>query len=377
MTSAWPLLTRFVSTPAQYTSTQTRALEWLAEAHAESEVALKHLDPAARERFATKIRRAIERVACSPDKIRQRGQSIGELDGFDFSAHALYDLRRNPHGKGSAARTRAFANVVDAYFAAAYTDEPVAPDDMVHVTCTGYVSPNGAQKVISQRGWGTRVTNAYQMGCYASLPALRIASGFLATGSQRVDLVHTELCSLHLDPSDHSLEQLVVQSLFADGLIRYCMVPDQGTRGLRVLALHERILPSSTDAMSWVVSDAGMQMSLSRSVPDRIASALRGFVTELLGRAGRDVRHLKDSVVAVHPGGPKIIDRVREVLELRESQVAASRAVLLDHGNMSSATLPHIWARILDDPQVPPGTLIPALAFGPGLTVCGGLLEKR
>jgi predicted naringenin-chalcone synthase len=272
-----------------------------------------------------------------------------------------------------------FAEIVDEYFVDTYANEPLGPDDMIHVTCTGYVSPNGAQKLVARRNWGssTRITNAYQMGCCASLPALRMASGFVATGSGRVDIVHTELCTLHLDPSNHSLEQLLVQSLFADGLIRFCMVPDQGTHGLRVLALHERVLPDSADLMGWRVSDAGMQMSLSRSVPERVASALRGFIIELFAKAGRDLRHLKASVFAVHPGGPKIIDRVRDVLELGESQLATSREVLFDHGNMSSATLPYIWMRLLDDPRVPAGTLIPSLAFGPGLTVCGALLEKR
>ncbi len=374
-----PLLTRFAATPPRYAITQARSLEWLAAAHAESEATAKQLDSAGRENFKARIERAFGRCACTADKIGQRGLSIIDIDTFDFDDHVLYDLRNHPRGKGSAARTQLFAQIVDEYFASTYADESVPPDDLVHVTCTGYVSPNGAQKLVARRGWGaaTRVTNAYQMGCYAALPALRIASGFVATGAQRVDIVHTELCSLHLDPSDHSLEQLVVQSLFGDGLIRYCMAPDLGTRGLRVLALHERVIPESADAMSWMVSDAGMQMTLSRDVPERVASVLRGFVGELLGKAGRDVRDLKGSVFAVHPGGPKIIDRVRDILEISEAQVAASRAVLFDHGNMSSATLPHVWMRILDDPCVPAGALIPSLAFGPGLTVCGGLLEKR
>jgi predicted naringenin-chalcone synthase len=50
--------------------------------------------------------------------------------------------------------------------------------------------------------------------------------------------------------------------------------------------------------------------------------------------------------------------------------------VLRDHGNMSSATLPHIWARIAVDTSVPSGTLITSLAFGPGLTVYGAVLRK-
>jgi predicted naringenin-chalcone synthase len=374
-----PLLTNFIASSPRHITSQARSLEWLARAHAESEATRNELDAAAQERFRVRIERSIDRCACGPDKIGQRGQSVGELEGFDFDAHALYDLRNQVRGRGSEARSRQFSTIVDDYFVRTYADEPVPPDDLIHVTCTGYVSPNGAQKLVAQRGWGaaTRVTNAYQMGCYAAVPALRIAAGFVATGSQRVDIAHTELCSLHLDPSEHSLEQLVVQSLFADGLIRYCMVPDQGTRGLRVLALRERVLPESAGAMTWMVGDAGMQMTLARDVPDRIAIALRGFVVDLLGRAGRDLRQLKTCVVAVHPGGPKIIDRVRDVLEVSEAQVATSRAVLFDHGNMSSATLPHIWMRLLGDGAVAPGTAIISLAFGPGLTVCGALLEKQ
>src|SRR5204863_8959661 len=142
-------------------------------------------------------------------------------------------------------------------------------------------------------------------------------------------------------------------SLFADGLIRYTMIPDHGGPGLRVLALHEEVLPDTGDAMGWLVANWGMQMTLSREVPDRIAGSIRGFVIELYRRAGLDLGAMEHSVFAVHPGGPKIIDRVREVLELSEPQVATSRGVLFDCGNMSSATLPHIWQRMLDDRAIP------------------------
>jgi len=42
--------------------------------------------------------------------------------------------------------------------------------------------------------------------------------------------------------------------------------------------------------------------------------------------------------------------------------------VLREGGNMSSATVPHIWDRILQDPQVKPDTPVLSIAFGPGLT---------
>jgi predicted naringenin-chalcone synthase len=129
--------------------------------------------------------------------------------------------------------------------------------------------------------------------------------------------------------------------------------------------------------MQWSVGDHGMVMTLARDVPERIAANLRDFVTELYARAGLDIAlEGKTSLFAVHPGGPRILDGVRDVLELTESQVAHSRAVLYERGNMSSATLPHIWQRMVVDPMVVRGTLIASLAFGPGLTLCGGLFRK-
>ena len=371
-------LAGFVATRPPFELDQHRALAWLAAAHAEAEATVGKLDERERARFETKVARVLQRCACPPTKLATRGHCVPDVERNGFLDNELYDVPRHPHGRGIAARMKRFAEIVNDYFERAYADEPSAPDDLIHVTCTGYVSPSGAQRVVAAKGWGghTRVTHAYHMGCYAALPAVRMAAGFTAIGARRVDIVHTELCSLHLDPADHRVEQLVVQSLFGDGLIRYSMHPDPGP-GLTLRTAYEVVLPDTHDHMGWNVSDHGMKMVLSRDVPDRIAGALRGFVVELFKRAGLDLGALKNALFAVHPGGPKIIDRVQNVLELTDAQVAASRGVLHDYGNMSSATLPHIWMRMLADPAVPRGTLIPSFAFGPGLTVCGALLEKQ
>jgi predicted naringenin-chalcone synthase len=379
------LLTRFTSTRPPYVMSQAHSLDWLARAHAASEAAMQDLSDADRDAFAARLARLIARVGCGPEAIARRGSVLPDFiqcESDGGAPNALYDDPRtpgvHPHGHSAAVRNQLYARTVDAYFAHEYHSES-PPDDIIHVTCTGYVSPSGAQKMVAARGWGarTRVTHAYHMGCYAALPAVRIAAGFLCSGAERVDLVHTELCSLHLDPSDHRLEQLVVQSLFADGLIRYQMTADEDGPGLRPLSACEVVLPDSAASMTWVSSEWGMQMTLARDVPEQIAGELRGFVTELFRRAGHGLDAMKQSVFAVHPGGPKIIDRVGQVLELVPAQLQASRDVLRDHGNMSSATLPHVWMRLLADPRIPRGTLIPSLAFGPGLTVAGTLLEKR
>ncbi len=378
-------LSNFSIQRPRYQIPQDETLEWLTQIHATAQATLDHLAPGERDAFADRLRKVIQRCACGPERIGSRGHVLADLGATNAENLALYDVTRQPHGGGTAARSRIFADVVNAYFEREFVDEVNAPSDLIHVTCTGYVAPSGAQRLVGSKGWSTHVTHAYHMGCYAAFPALRIAAGQLALAGpfatagaeRRADIVHTELCTLHLDPTEHSAEQLVVQSLFADGFIRYALRDNQTGPGLEVLAISEQILPGSAEAMGWAAGDFGMHMTLARDVPERIATALRPFVSGLFAKSGLSLgESLRGALVAVHPGGPKIIDGVRQVLELAEEQVQTSRAVLFDYGNMSSATLPHVWARIVDDSAVCAGTLILSLAFGPGLSVCGGVFRK-
>jgi predicted naringenin-chalcone synthase len=302
----------------------------------------------------------------------------------------IFNLTSAPEGEWLNARNQFYADTASRVVNQFYAGEEDPPTDLLHVTCTGYASPSAIQRLIERKRWGTRTraTQIYHMGCYAALPALRVAVGLLLNsqngGLPRADILHTELCTLHLNPHDHSPEQLVVQSLFADGHIRYSMAPDErsGSEAPRpafeVLATHEEVIPNSVEDMTWVLSEWGFRMTLSRDVPDKIAAALPGFLEQLFVSAGENPQAPRDEVLfAIHPGGPKIIDSVQKLFKLNDNQIASSRAVLFERGNMSSATLPHIWAKILADASVRPGTHIVSLAFGPGLTVAGALFKRR
>jgi predicted naringenin-chalcone synthase len=110
-------------------------------------------------------------------------------------------------------------------------------------------------------------------------------------------------------------------------------------------------------------------MSLAKEVPVLIARSLPRFVQQL----GAD----KNSLFAVHPGGPKILTNIQDILGLSSAQLQYSSDILLRYGNMSSATLPHIWKAIAEDENIPSGTSVVSLAFGPGLTLCGLLMIKQ
>jgi len=384
MTRSPVLLHNFQIQPAAYHSDQGAILEWIAAAHAQAEITLQQ--PATEEERAALIRRfrkLVLRFGCSTDRIAFRNSSLEDFTHRDWERMRIFQLEAFPRGQGCGERSRFFSEICGAAFEHFYAEDTAPPDVLIHVTCTGYVSPSGAQRLVARRGWGgtTEVFHAYHMGCYASMPAIRMAAGFVERGKPRVDIVHTELCTLHMDPSQHLPEQLVVQTLFADGLIRYSVSPASGgmepLKGLELLATREEIVPGTGDAMTWMVSDFGMQMTLSRKVPDHIRAGLGAFLEQLAAAAElTPAQLLETAIFAIHPGGPRIIDEIAEHLGLRPAQVQASNAILGQYGNMSSATLPHVWQYVLEDGTVEPGTLIVSLAFGPGLTMAGAILRK-
>jgi predicted naringenin-chalcone synthase len=68
---------------------------------------------------------------------------------------------------------------------------------------------------------------------------------------------------------------------------------------------------------------------------------------------------------------------VAESLGLGDQQVAASRKVLREYGNMSSVTVLFVLREILHRFDAPLNEDVCAMAFGPGLTVEMGLLEAQ
>jgi predicted naringenin-chalcone synthase len=321
------------------------------------------------------------RYGVGPAQISQRYFECDDVLGIENPQSQIYTLTADsPRGADISARTKFFSTraleVMNQFYI-----EPKAftmPDHLIHVTCTGYTSPSAAQRLIANPEWkkSTDITHAYHMGCYGAFPAIRMASSIASSQNHQVDIVHNEMCGLHMNCATHTPEQIIVQTLFADGHAKYTISQNALPNGenLKILGVSEALLPNSHDDMSWEPSPFGMTMTLTRDVPERIRLAIKEFSESLLNKVGVNYSELKDAVFAIHPGGPRIIDVVKETLELSESQLTESRKILFERGNMSSATLPHIWHEVLGKHH-PKGTKIVSFAFGPGLTVFGAVFE--
>ncbi|HLX25588.1 MAG TPA: 3-oxoacyl-[acyl-carrier-protein] synthase III C-terminal domain-containing protein, partial [Candidatus Cybelea sp.] len=301
-----------------------------------------------------------------------------------------YGDLRTPTSELLNARMDLFEETACTVFDRVYAKEHSAPDDIVHVTCSGYVSPSPVQIFLSKRGWHrTGVTHSYHMGCYGAFPAVRTALGLVGSSysslpcpKRRVDLVHTEMLSLHFDLLGETPDSFVTSTLFADGFIKYSAYPQfefatGSKRGLKILALDEQILPESLPEMTLRPGPLQFDMSLSKRVPFLIRDSILDFFSSLCAQADVDFESAKSQMVfAIHPGGPAILNQIRNRLGIEEAQIALGRQVLYEHGNMASATAPHIWQRIVESDDIPVGSRILSVAFGPGLTVIGALFEK-
>jgi predicted naringenin-chalcone synthase len=236
---------------------------------------------------------------------------------------------------------------------------------LVLASCTGFTAP-GLDQVLARRlGLAPNVERVVIgfMGCYAGVTALRTAGHIVRSDpAARVLAVSVELCTLHLQPTGR-LERLLAMGQFADGA-GAALVTAEGPG----LALGEGLsmtLENSHELITWTIGDTGFAMELSGEVPGRLAEAL----------ANEDVAHAVTSgeaggaieAWAIHPGGKSIVDAVERGLGLPPEKTAASRAVLRDYGNMSSATVLFVLERLMRER---PANGI-ALAFGPGLAMEG------
>jgi alkylresorcinol/alkylpyrone synthase len=296
---------------------------------------------------------------------------------------------RNSFGPKIEVRMEWFKRKMGYVFDQFYSKTVTKPENLIHVTCSGYSSPSVAQEAVIQRDWETvLVTHSYHMGCYGAFPAIRTASSLICASSNngRADVVHTELLSAHLNLTEFSPANTMICSLFSDGFIGYSLYEEKSfmtddtikeKKGLRIVASHEVIIPDSLEDMSWDLGEYSFLMTLSKRVPVFIRKNIKAFLTTLCKKGGVDLEEQKSKMhFAIHPGGPKIIDYVVSEIGVEKDQARWSYEVLRQHGNMSSATIPHVLNEIINDPAIESGTRVVAMAFGPGLTATGLLLEK-
>ncbi len=239
------------------------------------------------------------------------------------------------------------------------------PETITHLivtTCTGFYAPGLDLQLVERFGLrpGVERTLIGFMGCQAALPGLKLARHIVRSQpTARVLMVNLELCTLHLQETS-DLESVLSFLIFADGCAASLVSAEPA--GMELHGFASAVVPDSREQITWRIGGSGFLMWLDGAVPGTIARGLPRQLDTLLG--GRDPAEME--LWAIHPGGRTVLDAAQVGLRLDDEALADSRAVLRGYGNMSSATVMFVLARLLAGRgPARPGC---ALAFGPGLT---------
>ncbi|WP_334656534.1 type III polyketide synthase [Sphingomonas panaciterrae] len=318
----------------------------------------------ARQRLPEREARLFDRMSARSG-IAHRWSVLPLAPGSPVAEGGFYAAEPHP---GTAARMTLYAEAAPALALRAIEQlaqqQPL--DGITHLvvaSCTGFVAPGIDQIIAARLGLSPSVERLLVgfMGCYAAVVALRSARHIVRSDPDaRVLVVTVELSTLHLQASQ-ALEPLLAMLQFGDGAAAALVSAEPG--GFTIEAPFATTLPGAAELIRWNITDQGFAMHLSGEVPGRIATALAEPALRATITGARPVDRW-----AVHAGGRSILDAVEHSLGLAEDALAPSRNVLAEAGNMSSATLMFVLARLLQGEPVDHGV---AMAFGPGLAAEG------
>lgn len=249
-------------------------------------------------------------------------------------------------------------------------------EDITHVitvSCTGFYAPGPDYELVTALNLkpSTQRFHLGFMGCYAAFPALKMAQSFCQSNPDAtVLMVSAELCTLHFQ-LNNEIDNLLSGSVFADGAAGMIISAQQPKKtAFKIDQFASSLAPEGESDMAWNIGDFGFEMVLSSYVPDIIGKNLESVIQPLYEQFSMNSTDI--DYWAVHPGGRSILDKVEETMQLQPQQLSASRKVLSEFGNMSSATIMFVLKELLrSNPDHQQKIL--SMAFGPGLTIESGL----
>jgi predicted naringenin-chalcone synthase len=249
---------------------------------------------------------------------------------------------------------------------------------IITVSCTGFFNPGPDIEIIRKLNLNTDIQryNIGFMGCYAAIPALKLAQSICRSDpTATVLIVAVELCTLHVQIEDN-IDSILSAALFADGgaaAIVSAKKPLPTQQSLRIESFESELISNTESHMAWTIGDNGFDMILSHYIPEIIESNMPEIIESLMQKYNHMVTDIDHW--AIHPGGKAILDKFESSLNLK-NKLKESRSILAQYGNMSSPSILFVLNKIQNNKTIKPNESVMAMAFGPGLAVESAFLTK-
>ncbi|MFD1171745.1 type III polyketide synthase [Oceanobacillus picturae] len=250
-----------------------------------------------------------------------------------------------------------------------------AIDMILFVSSTGIATPSIDTYLYNQRDFRCDIKRMplWGLGCAGGAIALSRAHDWITANPDKTALiVCCELCSLTFQKSDLKKSNIIGSALFGDGTAAVLLMGETSpyrshlkTNPAKILHTSSRTKKNSTDVMGWDVTDQGLEVIFSRSIP----SLVHSFWTEHSSAFFKE-RELEENMIhsyIAHPGGRKVLEAMEEVLETSKTKLKHSYHVLKNHGNMSSATVFYVLNEAMKE-QNPARAKSILSALGPGFS---------
>lgn len=254
-----------------------------------------------------------------------------------------------------------------------------AIDIIIFVSSTGIATPSMDVHLMNERPFRHDVNRMplWGLGCAGGAIGLARAHDWITAHPDKTALIICcELCSLTFQKGDLKKSNIIGTAIFGDGVSAALVIGENSP----FLSYRKKVTPkiictnsstkrNSTDVMGWEVTDSGFEVIFSKSIPALVNTFWRDHINNFLQENQLHYDGIQSFIA--HPGGKKVLEAMKDVLNCSNHKLDNAYKVLANHGNMSSATVIYVLQEAMKENMEPNKRSILS-ALGPGF--CSELL---
>ncbi|WOO39303.1 type III polyketide synthase [Rubellicoccus peritrichatus] len=246
-------------------------------------------------------------------------------------------------------------------------------DYLVVATCTGYLCPGLTARIARELGLRDDIQRAdlVGMGCSGAMPSLQRANDFVRAYPDKRALVITVEISSACWYVDDTMETIVGNAICADGAAA-ALIGTGDSGNYPAIAQFAGLMDTGyIESVGFEFKAGKNRIILAKELRDASGPLVKTAVERLLDQTGVAWNAIDHWII--HSGGKRVLDSIDQSLGFKNNELANSRTVLRECGNMSSPTLFFVLERALRDAR--PGDLGVLVALGPGLSAETALIH--